>query len=45
MLGRVLVRDLAEAVSGIEVSVKEALEEIGEGKWRKSLGSDIYPAS
>ena len=43
MLGRFFVRDLAEAVSGIEVSVKEALEEVGEGKWRGSLGSDIYP--
>lgn len=39
------MRDLAEAVAGIEASVKEALEEIGEGKWRKSLGSDIYPES
>lgn len=30
MLERFFVRDLAELVSGIEVSVKEALEEIGE---------------
>lgn len=45
MLGRCSVRDLAEAVSGVEVSVKEALEEIGEGKWRQSPGSDIYPES
>lgn len=42
MLGCFFVRDLAEAMSGIDVSVKEALEEISEGKWRKSLGSDIY---
>lgn len=35
------MRDLAEAVSGIEACVKEALEEIGERKWRKSLGSDV----
>lgn len=45
MLGRFFARDLAEAVPGIEVSVKEALAEIGEGKWRKSPGSDIYPES
>lgn len=43
MLGCFFVRDLAQAASGIEVSVSEALEEIGEGKWRRSLGSDIYP--
>lgn len=45
MLGCIFVRDLAEAVFGIEVSVKGAVKEIGEGKWRKSLGSDIYTES
>lgn len=39
--GCFIVRDLAEAVSGIEMSVKEALEEIGERKRRKPLGQDI----
>lgn len=43
LLGCFSARALAE--DGVEVSAKAALEEIGEGKWRKSLGSDLYPVS